>query len=52
MTRAFKVAIIGASGVVGETLMRVLEERHFPVAELFALASPRSLGKKMRFHGA
>jgi aspartate-semialdehyde dehydrogenase len=52
LTRAFKVAIVGASGVVGETLMRVLEERDFPVAELFALASNRSLGRKMRFRGA
>jgi aspartate-semialdehyde dehydrogenase len=52
LTRAFKVAVVGASGVVGETLMRVLEERDFPVAELFALASNRSLGRKMRFRGA
>jgi aspartate-semialdehyde dehydrogenase len=52
VTRAFKVAVVGASGVVGETLIRVLEEREFPVAELFALASQRSLGKKVRFRGA
>jgi aspartate-semialdehyde dehydrogenase len=52
VTRAFKVAVVGASGVVGETLIRVLEERAFPVAELFALASQRSLGKKVRFGGA
>jgi len=47
--RAFKVAVVGASGVVGETLIRVLEERAFPVAELFLLASERSIGKKLRF---
>ena len=52
MTRAFKVAMVGASGVVGETLIRVLEERSFPVAELFALASERSIGKKVRFGGS
>ena len=52
MSRAFKIAVVGASGVVGETLIRVLEERAFPVAELFALASQRSLGKKVRFRGA
>ena len=52
MTRAFKVAVVGASGIVGETLLRVLEERKFPVAELFALASNRSLGRKMRFCNA
>ncbi|HEY5103266.1 MAG TPA: aspartate-semialdehyde dehydrogenase [Steroidobacteraceae bacterium] len=52
MTRTFKVAIVGASGVVGETLIRVLEERDFPVGELFALASERSIGKKLRFRDA
>jgi aspartate-semialdehyde dehydrogenase len=52
MTRAFRVAVVGASGVVGETLIRVLEERDFPVAELFALASARSLGRKLRFKNA
>jgi aspartate-semialdehyde dehydrogenase len=52
VTRAFRVAVVGASGVVGETIMRVLEERDFPVAELFALASNRSLGKKVRFRDA
>lgn len=52
MTRAFRVAVVGASGVVGETIMRVLDERDFPVAELFALASNRSLGKKVRFRDA
>ena len=52
MTRAFKVAIVGASGLVGETLIRVLEERDFAVAELFLLASERSLGRKLRFKNA
>jgi aspartate-semialdehyde dehydrogenase len=52
VTRAFRVAVVGASGVVGETLIRVLEERDFPVAELFALASERSLGRKLRFKNA
>jgi aspartate-semialdehyde dehydrogenase len=52
VSSAFRVAVVGASGVVGETLIRVLEERAFPVTELFALASPRSLGKKVRFRDA
>jgi aspartate-semialdehyde dehydrogenase len=52
VTRAFKVAVVGASGVVGETLIRLLEEREFPLAELFALASERSIGKKLRFRNA
>jgi aspartate-semialdehyde dehydrogenase len=52
VTRAFKVAVVGASGLVGETLIRVLEERDFAVAELFLLASERSLGRKLRFKNA
>jgi aspartate-semialdehyde dehydrogenase len=52
MTRAFRVAVVGASGVVGETLIRVLEERDFPLADLFLLASERSLGRKLRFKNA
>jgi len=52
VTRAFNVAVVGASGVVGETLIRVLEERDFAVAQLFALASERSLGRKLRFRNA
>jgi aspartate-semialdehyde dehydrogenase len=45
------VAIVGATGVVGETLLRVLDERSFPVAELRALASERSAGTAVRFRG-
>ncbi len=48
--RTFRVAVVGATGLVGETLIRVLEERHFPVAELYPLASNRSLGKSLSFH--
>jgi aspartate-semialdehyde dehydrogenase len=45
------VAIVGATGAVGEVLLRVLEERRFPVAELRALASERSVGSTVRFRG-
>jgi aspartate-semialdehyde dehydrogenase len=45
------VAIVGATGAVGEVLLRVLEERRFPVAELRALASERSAGSTVRFRG-
>jgi aspartate-semialdehyde dehydrogenase len=45
------VAIVGATGLVGETMVEVLEERAFPVAELFALASNRSIGKSVSFRG-
>lgn len=49
MTRALRVAIVGATGVVGETALMVLEERDFPVAQLYPLASERSLGQTVRF---
>jgi len=45
------VAIVGATGAVGQTLLGVLEERAFPVGELRALASERSAGKTVRFAG-
>jgi aspartate-semialdehyde dehydrogenase len=51
MTRPLRVAVVGATGLVGETMIRVLQERAFPVAELFALASNRSLGKSLEFRG-
>jgi aspartate-semialdehyde dehydrogenase len=47
----FNVAIVGATGLVGETMIKVLEERSFPVGQLFPLASSRSLGKTVRFNG-
>ena len=51
MTRQWKVAVLGATGLVGDTMIKVLEERKFPVAELFPLASNRSLGKLVEFNG-
>ena len=47
----FSVAVVGATGLVGEALIQVLEERGFPVAELQPLASNRSLGKSVTFRG-
>jgi aspartate-semialdehyde dehydrogenase len=49
--KGFTVAVLGATGLVGETMIKVLEEREFPVAELFPLASNRSIGKRVQFHG-
>ena len=46
-----KVAIVGATGAVGEVLLRVLESRGFPVGELRPLASERSVGTTIRFRG-
>lgn len=45
------VAILGATGAVGQEMMKILAERHFPVGELRLLASARSAGKKMTFEG-
>jgi aspartate-semialdehyde dehydrogenase len=46
-----RVAIAGATGAVGEALIEILEARKFPVSELFLLASERSEGKRLQFHG-
>jgi aspartate-semialdehyde dehydrogenase len=51
MSKSFRVAVVGATGLVGDTMINILEERKFPVSELFALASNRSLGKSVRFRG-
>ncbi len=50
-TKSWRVAVLGATGLVGETIFKVLEERKFPVSELYPLASSRSLGKDVRFNG-
>ncbi|WP_038032484.1 aspartate-semialdehyde dehydrogenase [Thermonema rossianum] len=46
-----KVAVVGATGLVGGTMLRVLEERRFPVSTLLPVASPASVGKKISFNG-
>ncbi len=51
MSKSYRVAVVGATGLVGETMFRVLEERRFPVSEVHALASNRSLGKTVEFNG-
>jgi aspartate-semialdehyde dehydrogenase len=43
------VAVVGATGLVGDMMIQVLEERNFPVSELYPLASSRSLGKTIKF---
>ena len=49
--RQWNVAVLGATGLVGDTMIKVLEERKFPVKQLFPLASNRSLGKDVEFNG-
>jgi len=48
----YVIAVVGATGAVGEILLQVLDERRFPVGELRPLASERSVGKHVRFRGA
>ena len=49
MSKTFNVAVVGATGAVGETMLSILAERKFPVGEVYALASSRSAGKKVAF---
>jgi aspartate-semialdehyde dehydrogenase len=46
-----KVAVVGATGLVGTKMLQVLEERNFPVTELIPVASERSIGKEVEFRG-
>ena len=46
-----KVAVVGATGMVGEVMLKVLAERKFPLTELLLVASERSVGKKISFNG-
>ena len=49
--KQYRVAILGATGAVGREMMKVLEERSFPIKELVPLASSRSAGTKLPFCG-
>ena len=49
--KLYTVAILGATGAVGQEMMKVLEERNFPVGKLIPLASARSAGKTLKFRG-
>ncbi len=49
MSRKFDVAVVGATGAVGETMLSILAERNFPVGNVYALASEKSAGKKVAF---
>ena len=47
----YHVAVVGATGAVGNEMMKVLEERNFPIDKLTLLASERSQGKELTFRG-
>jgi aspartate-semialdehyde dehydrogenase len=51
MERTVDVAVVGATGAVGEAMIAILEERDFPVGKLYPLASARSVGKTVSFRG-
>jgi len=46
-----KIAVVGATGLVGSMMLKVLEERNFPISELIPVASEKSLGKEISFKG-
>lgn len=46
-----KIAVVGATGMVGQIMLKVLEERNFPITELIPVASEKSIGKKIIFKG-
>lgn len=47
----YDVAVVGATGAVGETMLSILEERKFPIGNIYPLASSRSAGGKIQFNG-
>ncbi len=49
MSRTFDVAVVGATGAVGEVMLEILADRNFPVGKVYPLASERSAGTKVRF---
>ncbi|MCK4840529.1 MAG: aspartate-semialdehyde dehydrogenase [Methylococcales bacterium] len=51
MSKNIDVAVVGATGAVGEAMLSILEERNFPVGKVYALASSRSVGKRIPFKG-
>ena len=51
MAKTYDVAVVGATGAVGETIIEILQQRNFPVGTLYPLASERSAGKRISFNG-
>ncbi len=49
--KGYRVAVVGATGAVGNMMIQVLEERNFPVSEITLLASARSVGKELTYRG-
>ncbi len=51
MSRKFDVAVVGATGAVGQSMLEILAQRNFPVGKVYALASERSVGTTVEFNG-
>ncbi|MFL2542113.1 MAG: aspartate-semialdehyde dehydrogenase, partial [Candidatus Latescibacterota bacterium] len=51
MSKKYNVAIMGATGAVGQVMMEILAERDFPLGELRLLASSRSVGRELDYAG-
>jgi aspartate-semialdehyde dehydrogenase len=51
MSKTYNVAVLGATGAVGETMLSILEQRNFPVGSIYPLASARSAGRTIEFKG-
>lgn len=51
INKQMKVAVVGATGMVGEVMLQILKERNFPVTELIPVASEKSVGKEIEFNG-
>ena len=49
MKQKFNIAVVGATGNVGREIIQILEQRNFPVGEIYFLASSRSKGKKISY---
>jgi len=49
MSKTYDIAVVGATGAVGETMLSILSERNFPVGNIYALASARSAGKRVAY---
>jgi aspartate-semialdehyde dehydrogenase len=51
MSKTYDVVVVGATGAVGESMLEILEQRNFPVGNIYAVASSRSAGKRLSFKG-
>ena len=51
MSEGWNIAVLGATGAVGEALLETLAERQFPVGEIYALARAESAGTSLRYEG-